>query len=132
MPTTGETAVRFAMPEACYAGYSDAVSLNDRLALQGGRDGSCGLRIELTDGTSTTTWTPDNEQSCNATLLGIRNDAWLVHMRPLHGTFGSEYEGPGVLYEINPHADSRPLTPTTLLSSWNTPGILTNAQIVGS
>ena len=47
-------------------------------------------------------------------------------------TFGSQYEGPGVLYEINVQAKSRPLTPTTLLSSWNTPGILANAQIVGS
>ena len=138
MPVTGATSVEFAMPDtatdpsACYEGYSDAASLGDRVALQRTSDGSCGGRIELTDGTSTATWTPDDVQSCDATLLGIRDDAWLALVRPVDGTSGAQYEGPGVLYEINRLGDSRPLTPTTLLSSWNTPGILANVRIVGS
>jgi hypothetical protein len=66
------------------------------------------------------------------TLLGTRNGAWLVHVGPLHGTFGSQYQGPGVLYEVSSDGDSRAVTPTTLPSSWNSPGVLRNAQIIGS
>ena len=136
VPTTGEPALEFAMPageSGCFAGYSDAVALDDRVALQRLQgEGDCGVQIELTDGASSSIWTPDDDQSCNATLLGIRNRTWLVHVGPLHGTFGSQYQGPGVLYEISSDGDSRGLTPTTLPSSWNSPGVLRNVQIIGS
>lgn len=136
VPTTGEPAVEFAMPAgefSCFAGYSDAVVLDDRVALQRGQgEGECTQQVEVSDGVSTSIWTPDDHAACNATLLGVRNEAWLAHVGPLHGTFGSQYQGPGVLYAINPLGESRPLTPTTLPSSWNSPGVLWNVQIIGS
>jgi hypothetical protein len=135
IPTTGEPSVEFAMPAGeitCFAGYSDAVVLDDQVALQRIQgEGECTQQIELTDGTSISVWMPDDEP-CNATLLGIRNEAWLAHVGPIHGAFGSQYEGPGVLYEINMLGDSRPLTPTTLPPSWNSPGVFSNVQITGS
>ena len=110
----------------------DAVVLDEWVALQRLQgEGECGVQIELTDSASTSIWTPD-DATCNVTLLGVRNGAWLVHVGPLHGTFGSQYQGPGVLYEISPLGDRRPLTPTTLPSSWNSPGVLSNVQIIGS
>ncbi len=136
IPTTGEPAPEFAIPTgefSCFAGYSNAVALDDRVALQRGQgEGECTEQIELIDANSTVIWRPDDDQPCNATLLGIRNEAWLAHVGPLHGTFGSQYQGPGVLYEITPLGDSRPLTPTTLPSSWNSPGVLSNVHIIGS
>jgi hypothetical protein len=135
VPTTGEPASEFAVPTdelSCFAGYSNAVALGDRVALQRGQgEGECTEQIELINADSTVIWTPDDDQPCNATLIGIRNDAWLAHVRPLHGMFGSQYQGPGVLHEISALGDSRPLTPTTLPSSWNSPGV-SNVQIVGS
>jgi hypothetical protein len=137
IPTTGEPASEFSIPTgefSCFAGYSNAVALGDRVALQRGQgEGECTEQIELIDANSTVIWAPDDDQPCNATLLGIRNEAWLAHVGPLHGTSGSQYQGPGVLYEIiNPLGDSGPLTPTTLPSSWNSPGVLSNVQIIGS
>jgi hypothetical protein len=135
VPTTGAPPVEFAVPAdefSCFAGYSDAVVIGDRIALQRLQgEGECGSQIELTDGVSTSIWTPADDEPCNTTLLGIRNGSWLAHVGPLHGTFGSQYEGPGVLYEINPLGESRPLTPTSLPSSWNSPGV-SNVQIIGA
>ncbi len=93
--------------------------------------GECTSDIDFSDGSTTSSWTSDTNDTCNATLLGVRNGAWIAHVQPLHGTFGSSYPGPGVLYEISTLGDSRPLTPTTLPSSWNSPGVLANAQIIG-
>jgi hypothetical protein len=136
IPTTGGPASEFAIPTgdfSCFAGYSNADALDDRVALQRGQgEGECTEQIELTNADSTVIWTPDDDQPCNETLIGIRNEAWLAHFGPLHGTFGSQYQGPGVLYEINALGGSRPLTPTTLPSSWNSPGVLSNVQIIGS
>lgn len=65
-------------------------------------------------------------------LLSPTDQTYEVGMLPgLHGAFGSQYEGPGVLYEINPLGGSRPLTPTSLPSSWNSPGV-SNVQIIGA
>ena len=116
---------------ACFAGYTNAVPLADHLALERGQgEGECTQSIEITDGTSTSTWQPDNQPLCNSVVIGVRNDAWLALVRPLDGAFGSRYEGPGVLYEITTDGRSRPITPTTLPSSWNSPGV-TDVHIIG-
>jgi len=134
IPTTGEASAEFAMPSstgACFAGYAEAVPLAGDLALQRVQgEGECTQLIEVTDGASTSEWQPGNEPLCNAYLIGVRNAAWLALGRPLDGTFGSQYEGPGVIFEISADGRSRPITPTTLPSSWNAPGI-TDVHIIG-
>lgn len=120
MPTsTGEAS-------ACYATYSDAVVLRGRIALERGEgEGECTQRVEITDGTLSSTWRPADVDPCDTRLIGIRNDAWLVHVAP--------YEGAGVLYEVDAQGHSRPLTPTTLPESWNFPGITAGSvHIIGS
>ncbi len=75
-------------------------------------EGECTQQIELIDANSTVIWTPDDDQPCNATLLGIRNEVLLAHVGPLHGTFGvsrsSEADGtesdPGRRQSVSPGA----------------------------
>ena len=103
------------------------------MALELGQgEGECTQLIELTDGTSTQTWRPNDEHLCNAHLIGVHDGAWLIHATGLHGEFGSQYEGPGVLYELQTDGTGRSLTPTTLQSGWNAIGVLRNVQVIGS
>lgn len=126
IPTTGEASAQFAMPssmDACFAGYAEAASLAGALALQRVQgEGECTQVIEIAEGTASSTWQPGNESLCDSNLIGVRDTGWLV--------LGSRYEGPGVLYEITADGRSRPVTPTTLPSSWNFTGVA-DVHIIG-
>ena len=85
VPVDGSMPELLAMPSsrgACYERYDDAEVLGAAILIKGSAgEGQCEGFIELIDGTSTQIWQPDDEQLCNAQLIGVRDGAWLVRGR---------------------------------------------------
>jgi hypothetical protein len=116
VPTDGSTSRTLALPEvgSCTS-YAKAILLGDDLAISAGfGSGECNSGVLLDLGRELGTWVPPvSDVDCNESLVGTRNNAWII-------TASNPYVGPDFpirTFEVTP-TDSKDIP---IPGSWPVP-----------